>query len=108
MMSITRGESFTVEISLDTDREALESLELIVIQRGKPILQKNLDDAMFDTDERHAFITLDGEETARFRAGVPAYAQSRATLVGGERLHSEVEEISPVDLLGEREMKAWN
>lgn len=108
MMNITRGEPFTVEISLDVDREALESLELIVMQRGKLILQKNLEDAMFDADEKHAFITLDGEETAQFRAGVPAYAQSRATLVGGERLHSEVEEINLTDLLGERKVRAWS
>ncbi len=97
-----------VEISLDTDREALESLELIVMQRGKTILRKSLDDALFDNDERHAFIQLAGEETALFRGGIPAYAQSRATLVGGERLHSEVEEINPIDLLGERKASAWN
>ena len=106
MMNITRGEAFTIEISLDTDRAALESLELIIMQCRKTILQKSLDDALFDADERHAYITLNSEETALLCSGEPAYAQSRATLVGGEMLHSEVEEINPIDLLGGRKKKS--
>ena len=102
MMNVTRGESFTIEISFDMDMDALEGFEVLVMQNGKTIIRKGMEDALVDRDEKRAYMKLNGEETARLSSGGPAWAQTRGMLIDGETLHSEVEEINAVDTLGER------
>ena len=107
MMNITRGEPFTIEISFDLDMDALESFEVLVMQHGRTVLRKGMDETVLDRDEKCAFVALTGGETARLRGGEPAWAQTRGTLMDGELLHSETEEINVVDTLSERKEKPW-
>ena len=102
MMNVTRGESFTIEISFDMDMDALESFEVLVMQNGKTVIRKGMEEALVDRDEKRAYMTLSGKETALLSSGGPAWAQTRGMLIDGETLHSEVEEINAVDTLGER------
>lgn len=107
MMNLTRGESFTIEIFFDLDMDALESFEVSVMQNGKTVICKGMEEAVIDRDEKCAYMILSGEETARLNSGGPAWAQTRGRLADGEVLHSEVEEINAVDTLGERRNKPW-
>ena len=107
MMNLTRGESFTIEIFFDLDMDALESLEVSVMQNGKTVICKGMEEAVIDRNEKCAYITLSGEETARLSSAGPAWAQTRGVLVDGETLHSEVEEINAADTLYERRDRRW-
>ena len=107
MMNLTRGESFTIEVFFDLDMDALESFEVLVMQNGKTVMRKGMEEAVIDRDEKRAWMTLSGEETARLSSGGPAWAQTRGILTDGETLHSEVEEINAVDTLRERGDRPW-
>ena len=107
MMNLTRGESFTIEIFFDLDMEELENFEVSVVQNGKTVMRKGMEEAVIDRDEKRAWMTLSGEETARLSSGGPAWAQTRGILTDGETLLSEVEEISAVDTLHERGNRPW-
>lgn len=107
MMNLTRGESFTIEIFFDLDMDALEEFEVLVMQNGKTVMRKGMEEAVIDRDEKCAYITLSGEETARLSSAGPAWAQTRGILADGETLHSEVEEINAADTLHERRDRRW-
>ena len=107
MMNLTRGESFTIEIFFDLDMEELENFEVSVVQNGKTVISKGMAEAVIDRNEKCAWMTLSGEETAKLHSGGPAWAQTRGILTDGETLLSEVEEISAVDTLHERGNRPW-
>lgn len=107
MMNMTRGEPFTIEIFFDLDMDALDSFEVRIVQNGKTLLCKGMDEAIVDREEKCAYVILSAEETARLRGGDPACAQTLCTLIDGEKLHSEVEEINVFENLGERSGTAW-
>ena len=106
-MNLTRGESFTIEIFFDLDMEELENFEVSVVQNGKTVISKGMAEAVIDRNEKCAWMTLSGEETAKLHSGGPAWAQTRGILTDGETLLSEVEEISAVDTLHERGNRPW-
>ena len=107
MMNLTRGENFTIEIFFDLDMEELENFEVSVVQNGKTVISKGMAEAVIDRNEKCAWMTLSGEETAKLHSGGPAWAQTRGILTDGETLLSEVEEISAVDTLHERGNRPW-
>ena len=108
MMNLTRGEEFIVELSLDTDPEALESLALSIVQDGKAVLRREKQDAVFDADAVRAYFAFTEAETGRLRAGVPAFARARALLPGGAAMCSGTEEICVLDGFGTEEEGSWS
>ena len=107
MMNLTRGEPFTIEVLIEINAAYIEGLELRLEQRGRTVLRKNLNDADFTEDGKHAYFYLSGRETARIKSGDPVFAQARAGCIGGEALHSEVEEINVLDLVGAGKEAIW-
>lgn len=99
MMNATRKEPFTIDISFDCEVETLRDFTLSFLQDGAVVLAKSMRDALLDEELRCAYVTLSGEETARFSPCDPVYAQVRAVLTDGEELHSEAAEINVVDVL---------
>lgn len=100
MMNMIRGEAFPFSISFDGDVETLCDFSLELSQRGRLLLRKKREDAVMSEDGQSALITFSGEETARLSPYEPAFAQVQAELQDGEKLHSAVEEINIVDVLG--------
>lgn len=108
MMNMTRGETFTLEVSLDMDAQALEGLSLRIVQNGRVVLRRELADAVIDTEKRLAVFAFDETETRALRAGDPAFAQARGRLRGGGAVHSGIEEICVIDALCAMEESPWS
>lgn len=108
MINVTRGEELTVELALDVPSGQLESLTVNAVQGGVPVLRQEKADAKAGADERQVYFVFTGEETRRFRAGVPAFIQARGTLHGGIVTRSNVEELCVADVLGMGEERPWN
>lgn len=106
-MNLTRGEPFTIEVLMEINPAYIEALELCLQQRGRTVLRKKLKDAEFAEDGRSAYFSFSGMETAGIKSGDPVFAQARALCVDGENLHSEVEEINVLDLIGAGKEAAW-
>lgn len=104
MINMTRGEEMTLEVRLDMDPEEMESLTLTVVQGGRPFVRREMADAEPDADEGCVYFVLTGAETARLRAGIPAFAQARCTLPGGAVMKSGVEELCVMDTPGMEEV----
>lgn len=100
MLIIKRGEPFTVEVTLDVAADGLKRFDLVLVQHGRTILRKGIGEAEFSEDSSRAYFPLDGRETARLQTGDPAFAQAHALYDDGEVLHSEIEEINVIDVLG--------
>ena len=107
MMNLTRGEDFTIEVSLDTEPQELESLDVRVVQNGRCVMHRRKAAAVFDDDGACACFTFTGGATLRLRAGEPAFAQARSVSAGGAA-NSEVEEICVLDTLAAEKEKPWN
>ena len=107
MMNLTRGETFTAEVTLDTAPEEMENLTLSIVQDGRTVVHREKTDAEQNEDGRSVSFRFTGAETAALRAGVPAFAQARGALRDGEVMKSAVEELCVLDTLG-KEDKAWS
>lgn len=105
MMNLTRGEAFVIEVTLDTDPQTLESLEMCVVQNGRIVLSRGKSDAEFD-DEGACF-SFTGDDTLRLRAGEPAFAQARSVCAGGAA-NSAAEEICVIDTLAAGKERPWS
>ena len=108
MMNLTRGEDFTVEVTLDMGVEEYESLELSIVQNEKRILLKGKADAEPAADGERVYFTFSSFETLHLWAGIPAFARARGTLPGGVVMSSEVEEICVLDPFGAGKEELWN
>lgn len=108
MMNLTRGEEFTVELSLDADVDAFERLEVCIVQNGERVCGRKTEDAEPDTDGGRAYFTFTGAETMRLRPGIPAFARASGTLPNSTEMHSEVEEICVQDTFGKGREKPWS
>jgi hypothetical protein len=104
MINMTRGEEMTLEVKLDVEPEETESLTLIVVQGGRPVVRKEKADAEPDPDEGCVYFGLTGAETALLRAGIPAFVQARCTLPGGAVMKSAAEELCVMDTPGMKEV----